>query len=163
MGVAVNVDIREQEAKYKEMYGKVRIHFETLLAELRKMKGSQPGLKVQIEIIEAFLVELDKIIQFARIVQVEKEKIVEKDRNVPVLVPTKDSVSIRNELSLSLLVEKLVGELKRLKRDNSSLRFGLDDDVQLIFFSEFLDGKSCLLYTSPSPRDQRGSRMPSSA
>ena len=27
-------------------------------------------------------------------------------------------------------------------------------------FNEF---KSCLLYTSPSPRDQRGSRMPSSA
>ena len=27
---------------------------------------------------------------------------------------------------------------------------------------EFKDG-SCLLYTSPSPRDQRGSRMPSSA
>ena len=26
-----------------------------------------------------------------------------------------------------------------------------------------LDAKSCLLYTSPSPRDQRGSRMPSSA
>ena len=25
------------------------------------------------------------------------------------------------------------------------------------------DGKTCLLYTSPSPRDQRGSRMPSSA
>ena len=29
------------------------------------------------------------------------------------------------------------------------------DDVERI--------KSCLLYTSPSPRDQRGSRMPSSA
>ena len=26
-----------------------------------------------------------------------------------------------------------------------------------------LDTNSCLLYTSPSPRDQRGSRMPSSA
>ena len=25
------------------------------------------------------------------------------------------------------------------------------------------EGKPCLLYTSPSPRDQRGSRMPSSA
>ena len=25
------------------------------------------------------------------------------------------------------------------------------------------DNKTCLLYTSPSPRDQRGSRMPSSA
>ena len=34
--------------------------------------------------------------------------------------------------------------------------------------SLFIDGKrvqsdTCLLYTSPSPRDQRGSRMPSSA
>ena len=27
----------------------------------------------------------------------------------------------------------------------------------------FLGSKTCLLYTSPSPRDQRGSRMPSSA
>ena len=26
-----------------------------------------------------------------------------------------------------------------------------------------LKGRHCLLYTSPSPRDQRGSRMPSSA
>ena len=32
-------------------------------------------------------------------------------------------------------------------------------------FSLFPDGSThvCLLYTSPSPRDQRGSRMPSSA
>ena len=30
-------------------------------------------------------------------------------------------------------------------------------------FMESDDGKDCLLYTSPSPRDQRGSRMPSSA
>ena len=29
--------------------------------------------------------------------------------------------------------------------------------------SASIEGKSCLLYTSPSPRDQRGSRMPSSA
>ena len=30
-------------------------------------------------------------------------------------------------------------------------------------FFVFDDDKDCLLYTSPSPRDQRGSRMPSSA
>ena len=31
-------------------------------------------------------------------------------------------------------------------------------------FDEFADETiACLLYTSPSPRDQRGSRMPSSA
>ena len=30
-------------------------------------------------------------------------------------------------------------------------------------FSKALPSSACLLYTSPSPRDQRGSRMPSSA
>lgn len=82
---------------------------------------------------------------FARIVQIEKEKIVEKERNVPILVPTKDSISVRNELSLSLLVEKLITEIKRLKNDNPSLRLGLDQDVLLIFFSELVEGGSVRL------------------
>ena len=30
-------------------------------------------------------------------------------------------------------------------------------------FTEQIQARTCLLYTSPSPRDQRGSRMPSSA
>ena len=30
-------------------------------------------------------------------------------------------------------------------------------------FKEIIESQTCLLYTSPSPRDQRGSRMPSSA
>ena len=30
-------------------------------------------------------------------------------------------------------------------------------------FDDLFDAYCCLLYTSPSPRDQRGSRMPSSA
>jgi hypothetical protein len=68
------------------------------------MRTQTPALKIQIDIIEAFLVELDKIIQFPRFIQVEKEKIVEKEVSVPVLVPTRDSVSVRNELSLSVLV-----------------------------------------------------------
>ena len=36
------------------------------------------------------------------------------------------------------------------------------NQVQATYLSQ-LEFKSCLLYTSPSPRDQRGSRMPSSA
>ena len=48
---------------------------------------------------------------------------------------------------------------------------GLSEDVKggLIRVRTFLDynarllREGCLLYTSPSPRDQRGSRMPSSA
>ena len=36
----------------------------------------------------------------------------------------------------------------------------LDEKLQI---AEVLDSMNCLLYTSPSPRDLRASRMPSSA
>ena len=36
-------------------------------------------------------------------------------------------------------------------------------DVADLHDKVLADGNTCLLYTSPSPRDQRGSRMPSSA
>ena len=50
----------------------------------------------------------------------------------------------------------------------------VDSATQMMFADEFYDGKpwidlseqelkNCLLYTSPSPRDKRQSRMPSSA
>ena len=34
---------------------------------------------------------------------------------------------------------------------------------EVVFADRYLYSYDCLLYTSPSPRDQRGSRMPSSA
>ena len=40
-------------------------------------------------------------------------------------------------------------------------RYGLNNVAFNVPHFRWLD--SCLLYTSPSPRDQRGSRMPSSA
>ena len=44
---------------------------------------------------------------------------------------------------------KLIGDSKKLSEKKRNVSF------------KFL--QNCLLYTSPSPRDQRGSRMPSSA
>ena len=42
--------------------------------------------------------------------------------------------------------------------------YGLDTlDMKIRIFSDLSNLDNCLLYTSPSPRDQRGSRMPSSA
>jgi len=127
LGIAVGIDVSVQEARYKELYTQIRVHFETVLIELRKLRVNNPALKIQIDIIEAFLVELEKIIQFPRIVQVEKERIVEKEVNVPVLVPTRDSVSIKSDLSMTILVEKLIGEIKRIKSQNSSLQLNLDE------------------------------------
>lgn len=140
LGIAVGIDISVQEARYKELYVQIRAHFETVLIELRRLRTNTPGLKIQIDIIEAFLVELEKMIQFQRIVQVEKEKIVEKEVDRAVLVPTRDSMSIRNDLSLSLLVEKLIGEIKRIKNANGNIDLQLDEDIQLIFFSELFGG-----------------------
>ena len=49
------------------------------------------------------------------------------------------------------------------QKPNSSIAIGFDllANGQIQAFAS--TGNTCLLYTSPSPRDQRGSRMPSSA
>lgn len=40
---------------------------------------------------------------------------------------------------MSLLVEKLILEIKRIKKENPNVRLGLDDEVGLIFFTELYD------------------------
>ena len=56
-------------------------------------------------------------------------------------------------------VERRVGAFKKL---DLSRVFESLEELQ-VYTDETLQRDSCLLYTSPSPRDQRGSRMPSSA
>ena len=53
--------------------------------------------------------------------------------------------------------QKLYPVLKEAKKTGQKTSFIVD---KLIISGQVY---SCLLYTSPSPRDQRGSRMPSSA
>ena len=55
-------------------------------------------------------------------------------------------------LNPSLTTDKVLGILEDVYQ-----RHGLKE------WDSFVDYDTCLLYTSPSPRDQRGSRMPSSA
>ena len=57
-----------------------------------------------------------------------------------VLIPTKDENSVKNEVALALLVEKLIGELRNIKKSNPNLKFNLDEDLQLIFFSDTFGG-----------------------
>lgn len=136
-GVAVGIDVSVQEARYRELYGGIRGRFDIVLAELRKLKAKQPELKAQIEILEKFLIEFNKLAEFQRIVQVDRERIVEHDKPYPILVPTRDNHSIRVELSQALLIEKLVTELRRLRKENPNLRLALEEDVNLLFFPEF--------------------------
>ena len=60
-------------------------------------------------------------------------------------------------------VEKWAIECKRILADNGTLFWW--GDAKKIAYSQIIIDKhfNCLLYTSPSPRDKRQSRMPSSA
>lgn len=139
LGVAVGVDISVQEARYKELYGKIKVHFEGVLVELRRLRTSNPGLKVQIDMIEAFLVELQKIIAFPRIVQVEKEKIVEVDKNVPILVPKLDLEAERFTVTLGMIISKLLGELLRIREKNPSVKIDIDAEILRLFSDQIKD------------------------
>lgn len=108
LGLALGVDIQVQERKYLEVYGVARKQLEVVLVELRRLRSGQPSLSVQIEQLERYLADFDRLAAVQRIVAVDRERIVEKDVSRPVLVPTKDSDSLRSELALSLLVEKLI-------------------------------------------------------
>ena len=47
--------------------------------------------------------------------------------------------------------------------DKGFMKVWIDGILKIDFKGTSNTSKGCLLYTSPSPRDQRGSRMPSSA
>ena len=58
----------------------------------------------------------------------------------------------------ALILERCDTELRRLEDYMASEHLALPGSSNVVALSY-----ACLLYTSPSPRDQRGSRMPSSA
>lgn len=124
------------EGKLRDLASKVTGQSEQVLTELRKLKGAQPNLRGVVDKLEGYLVDLNRLTSSQRILTVPTEKIVDRVVNHPVLVPTQDSNSLRNELALSLLVEKLILELKRIKKEQPGLKFSLDEDILLMFFGD---------------------------
>ena len=66
-------------------------------------------------------------------------------------------------LALPLLSLSQTMELARVQAAHASLRQAQNQDDRLALHSQLQSLWICLLYTSPSPRDKRQSRMPSSA
>ena len=85
------------------------------------------------------------------------------------------AIARKIEAAKTSILEEVKNEFKAIARD--AVRFSPVDTGAFVTSWSFETGKSgrprgksslnrprsCLLYTSPSPRDQRGSRMPSSA
>ena len=72
---------------------------------------------------------------------------------------------IESDLTVTRLTEDsylVVTAFAQHARDFHWLQSHIPDGAHC-FLTDVTAGYACLLYTSPSPRDQRGSRMPSSA
>ena len=89
-----------------------------LISELKAMKKAHPELSEKLSAIESYIAQLDEISAFPKVVQVTKDRIVNKDVAVPVILPKKTSESIRNEAFYLVMIEKLIKELKNAKSNN---------------------------------------------
>ena len=91
LGCAVTVDVQVQEARYRELYGGAKAQIDVLLVELRKLRTQHVEFKFIIDLLERFLIDFDKLAGLQRIIGVPTDRIVEKEIDRAVLVPTKDS------------------------------------------------------------------------
>ncbi len=76
LGVAVGLDVATYEQRLKILSKDIKVNFDLLLAELRKLKQANPGLRIQIELIEKFLAQFEEFILYPKIFQIPKETIV---------------------------------------------------------------------------------------
>lgn len=133
LGVALGVSVEVHTQDYVKLCESMRGALEGLLVSLRASKS--PESIALLELVQKLLPMIVNLIKFPTIVQVphEVEKIVEREKIVK--VPTRDQEAINLSLASSVLIEKLIGELKRL-RGVPGIKLQLDKDVQDIFFVE---------------------------
>lgn len=97
LGVALTGDVAIAERRYRELYGVTKKQLDIVLAELKRVRTSQPALAGVIELLERYALDFDRLAAAQRIVPVDRDVIVEKEvAGRSVLVPVKDSESIRN-------------------------------------------------------------------
>ena len=93
-----------------------------------------------------------------------------KDENIPELLDAASYDFVVDAIdTLSPKCHLIAEAMKRHIKIVSSMGAGAKSDITQVRFADIWDtyhcglSKACLLYTSPSPRDISGSRMPSSA
>ena len=82
----------------------------------------------------------------------------ENDRKLKKLRPLVEKINGLEEGFIRLTDDQL-----KVKTDEFKSRYKAGESLDDLLPEAFATVRDCLLYTSPSPRDQRGSRMPSSA
>jgi hypothetical protein len=75
-GVDIPSDVVAHETQYRTLSSNLRKSLDQVISEMRKLKNQQPSMKQSIEVIERMLVDLDRAVNFSRVVAVPKEVIV---------------------------------------------------------------------------------------
>ena len=112
--MAVDVDFAEHEAQYKKLYGGLKKDMDSLVVDLKSMQKSHPELSEKLKNVESYMSNLDQVVAHPKIVQVNKEKIVEKKVAEPVIVPSnnKSSSTQKDEAFYLMMIEKMETELR---------------------------------------------------
>ena len=143
MALALAVDAKTQ-------YPAVCNAVETLLVDEKIASSILPKLKTALEKKGVKILGCEKTLKV-----IEAEKVREKDW-----------ATEYNDLILSIRVvsgmDEAVGHINTYGSGHTDAIVTKDGDAARKFLSR-VDSSSCLLYTSPSPRDRTRSRMPSSA
>lgn len=117
LGIAgVGIDVQVHTSNYVELCQNLKQGLENLLGSLRNARSNE--VKAQVVLIEELIVLLGDLVRFPNIIQIPKiiEKVVEIEK--PIVVPTKDNQTILREIAANTLIEKLLVELKRIKKDH---------------------------------------------
>lgn len=129
----MDVELSEHQAKYNKLYKSFKKDSDALVSDLKSMRKSHPELSDKLKSIENYVSELDKLSEFPKIVQVTKDKVVNRDVAVPVLLSSQSTDKIKNEAFYLVLIEKLIKELKNSKTKTS---YAIEDEeIKLLFLS----------------------------
>ena len=118
--------------------------------EVEKEDGTQKGPKIEVD-LPTFDTQSDALLSLSKRAQRARQQIALLERDIEFEIGR-----LAHQLDAEAAVlRRLEHQILPLQRKRLALRQREE--------SSSLCLRACLLYTSPSPRDQRGSRMPSSA
>ena len=161
----LDIDISDYEAKAIEALesGKEALAEEVAakIAELEVDRNDkfaeQQALDTEIGKINTLIKAREKRIQKNKR-ELDKVKTVSELQKATASISTNVAATGSSDHRVSKALERV-----KKKQQNWQDQMEAGEWMESEASTDSLDAKLCLLYTSPSPRDQRGSRMPSSA
>ena len=136
-----------------------------ILQKLSKLSDEQPTpqelseTEVQEEVVEAVSETTEEVKEEAT-TELSEEVATEEAPEVSEVEASEDELEAEEETELAkgyVSEEKYMADMSAMKAEINAIKKMIDEEMG------YMKKENCLLYTSPSPRDKRQSRMPSSA